>query len=148
MQISFKRLKGRTAVLVDGKSLGNICNMFFLDDRIFGFQIQKNMMLGISFNIYILTEDIESINNDLLIVSRTVSHIDQSYLFKADEILSREVIDESGNLVGIVDDIMFDSKSFRLIGYEVVESIWSFIKNRKIILSPEEIILRENKILS
>ncbi|ABP67477.2 hypothetical protein Csac_1892 [Caldicellulosiruptor saccharolyticus DSM 8903] len=148
MQVSFKRLKGRTAVLVDGRFLGNICNMFFLDSNIHGFQIQKNAIFRVPSNIYILANDVESVNNELLIVSRSVLYIEQSYLVKADEILSKEVIGEGGNLIGIVDDILFDSESLKITGYEVVESIWSYIKNKKIILSPEEIILKENKILS
>lgn len=148
MQVSFKRLKGRAAVLADGKFLGSICNMFFSGDNIFGFQVQRNVIFGISSNIYILTKDIESINNELLIVLRSVLHVEQPYLIKADKILSKEVVDESGNLIGIVDDILFDSESLKITGYEVVESIWSYIKNKKIILSPEEIILKENKILS
>lgn len=148
MQISFKNLKGKPVILVDGKFLGSIYDMLFSGNDILVFQVQRSTLLGIISNIYVLKEDVESVNNDLLIVLRFALHIERNGLIRSDEVLSKEVIDEHGNLIGIVADILFDSEDFRITGFEVVESIWGYIKNKKIILSPEEIILKENKILS
>ncbi|WAM32849.1 PRC-barrel domain-containing protein [Caldicellulosiruptor morganii] len=148
MQISFRNIKDRVAILVNGKNLGTICDMFFSDLKVEGFQIQKNVVFGICTNIFVFAKDIESINQELLIATKIVSHINMASFVKAQEILFKEVITEDGFLMGIVNDILFDSVNFEILGYEISPSIWSYIKNKKIILNPEEIILRENKILS
>ncbi|WAM30636.1 PRC-barrel domain-containing protein [Caldicellulosiruptor naganoensis] len=148
MQISFKDIKDKTAILVDGKNLGIIYDMFFSDEKVEGFQIQKNVIFGICTNIFVLTKDIESINHDLLIATKLVSCINMTSFVKAQEILSNKVITKDGFLMGTVNDILFDSINFKITGYEISPSIWSYIRKRKIILSPEEIILKENKILS
>lgn len=148
MKISFSILKNKPVLNLDNKITGKVEDMLLRDDKVIGFKVRVKNSFKIPSCAYVSTEDIESINNQLLIVRSIHTSIDSFPFLRAQEIFLKEVIDENGFLIGIVIDIVFDSDNFKITEYQVSESIWSYIKNKKIILNPEEIILKENKILS
>ncbi|ADQ04682.1 PRC-barrel domain protein [Caldicellulosiruptor owensensis OL] len=148
MKISFSILKNKPVLNLDNNITGKVEDMLLRDDKVIGFKVRVKNSLKIPSCAYVPTEDIESINNQLMIVRSIHTSIDSLPFLRAQEIFLKEVIDENGFLIGIVIDIVFDSDNFKITEYQVSESIWSYIKNKKIILSPEEIILKENKILS
>ncbi|WAM35083.1 PRC-barrel domain-containing protein [Caldicellulosiruptor acetigenus] len=148
MKISFSVLKNKPVLNLDNKVTGKVEDMLIKDDKVIGFKVRVKNSFGMPSCAYVLEEDIESINNQLLIVRSIHAFIDCLPFLRAQEIFLKEVIDENGFLIGIVIDIIFNAENFKILEYQVAESIWSYIKNKKIILSPEEIILRENKILS
>jgi len=148
MKISFSILKNKPVLNLDNKITGKVEDMLLRDDKVIGFKVRVKNSFKIPSCAYVPTEDIESINSQLMIVRSIHTSIDSLPFLRAQEIFLKEVIDENGFLIGIVIDIVFDSDNFKITEYQVSESIWSYIKNKKIILSPEEIILKENKILS
>lgn len=148
MKISFSILKNKPVLNLDNKITGKVEDMLLRDDKVIGFKVRVKNLFKIPSYAYVPTEDIESVNNQLLIVRSIHTSIDSFPFLRAQEIFLKEVIDENGFLIGIVIDIIFDPENFKILEYQVSESIWSYIKNKKIILSPEEIILRGNKILS
>ncbi|WPX10029.1 PRC-barrel domain-containing protein [Anaerocellum danielii] len=148
MKILFSVLKNKPVLNLDNKVTGKVEDMLITDDKVIGFKVRVKNLFGIPSCVYVLAEDIESVNNQLLIVRSIHTSVASLPFLRAQEIFLKEVIDENGFLIGIVIDIVFDSENFKITEYQVAESIWSYIKNKKIILSPEEIILKENKILS
>lgn len=147
MQISWKKLKGKYAKLSDGHLIGYLNDIYIFDNTIVAFEILKTNLL---FNTKLIARNIEveAINNDLIIVNDVFDNLRICDGIRGSDIIFKEVVEENGNFLGILNDLVFDSQSFRILKFEIVGSLFSLLKNEKIILDPEEIILKEEKILS
>ncbi|MDP4145398.1 MAG: PRC-barrel domain-containing protein [Bacillota bacterium] len=123
-----------------GKKIGYINDLLinFYERKVTGFEVTPYSMLKKC--AYVQLEDVISYNKKM-IVNRlsTRRSIPFSYIRNMD------VIDKHGSIIGMVEDIMFDSSNFEIQGMIVSTGlVQNLTKGKKIILQKECIIGCEN----
>lgn len=129
---------------LNGKKLGVINDLIidFDSKRILGFSISSNNWF--KNNISVMLEDVVSFNSVMIVVK---ARKDKFLNFK--DIRGIDVRDRAGNIVGIVEDIMFDKEKFNMTALIVSTGIiTNFIYGKKVILVKDIILGDENIFLN
>lgn len=127
---------------VNGKKLGFINDLLvdFYIKKIIGFSIAPYGLLKKTLNV--LIEDVVSFNSVMVITKTTSGDFLQ---FKS--IKDMDVRDEKGNILGMVEDIIFDKMSFKISSLVVsMGFITNFLSGKKIILI-KDILIGEESLL-
>lgn len=139
------RLKNFIAMKVldsSGKSLGNISDMAlnFEVGMVEGFSIEGSTLFHGKRKIA-YTKDIIYYGENMV-----VSKLNDAKPLTFSEIKSREVIDMCGNIIGVVEDFIFDDK-FKIKGIIICPGILKKLYEGKRILLTDEVILGEKQVL-
>lgn len=127
---------------INGKRLGfvNDILMDFNKKKIIGFSISSTSLLKKNLNVTV--EDIVSFNS-VMVVTETFKG--KTLQFK--NIKGMDIKDRKGNIIGMIEDILFDENSF-IIGAVIISTgfITNFITGKKIILI-NDLVLGEKNVL-
>lgn len=129
-------------ISVNGKKLGFINDILidFNKKKVVGFSISSTSLL--KKNLKVMAQDIVSFNSVMVITETFKGEFLQ---FK--DIRGMDVKDRRGNIIGMIEDILFDEDSF-IIGAVIISTgfITNFILGKKIILI-NDLVLGEKNIL-
>ena len=123
-----------------GKKIGLIkdIDINFSQGRLVGFVLSSSSFF--SRNVKVLIENIVAFN-EVMIVNKT--SIEKAMGFKAIEGL--EVIDTNNNILGIVDELIFDGEKFEIKGLIISSGlIKDFVLGKRILLCKNLILGEEN----
>lgn len=129
-------------IQIDGKKLGFINDLLvdFNGRKIVGFSISSSSLLKNTLNV--LIENIINFNYVMVITKTT-----EEGLLKFKDIKGMDVRDKKGNIMGMIEDILFNEISFNISAVVVSTGfITDFIEGKKIILI-KDIILGEENVL-
>ncbi|AYD40122.1 photosystem reaction center subunit H [Clostridium fermenticellae] len=124
-----------------GKKLGLINDIIvdFDSRKVLGFSVSSNNWFG--KNISILFEDIVSFNSVMIVAKAT-----NGDFLNFKDVKGIDVRDREENIIGIVEDIMFEEKKFNILTLVVSTGIINnFIYGKKIVLV-KDIILGDKNI--
>lgn len=124
---------------INGRSIGFIKDIIvdFNIGAVLGFSITSYMIFAPS--LYILKNDILSFN-DIMIVNSC----NKGSFLHLNDIIYMSIIDLHGNIIGLVEDIIFDEKTFLIYGVIVSTGyITNFLYGKKIFLIKDIIIGRD-----
>ncbi|MCY6356779.1 PRC-barrel domain-containing protein [Clostridium sp. ZS2-4] len=127
---------------IKGKKIGFIKDILidFNEGFVIGFNISSYNLFHKSVNV--LKKDIISFNNNMIIKKNFREERLEFFTLKG-----IDVLDRCGDVIGIMEDIIFDNFSFEIIGVVVSKGlIANFINGKKIFLT-KELILGEKNIL-
>lgn len=113
-----------------GKKLGFISDLLidFHSKRILGFNISSNNWFNTNINV--MAEDIIGFNSVMIVVKST-----KGKFLNFKDVKGIDILDRGGNIIGIVDDIIFDREKFNIRALVVSEGvITNFISGKKVIL--------------
>jgi len=138
-------LRSRDFLLMDvlnikGKKIGYIKDLLvdFNGGQVEGFVISTYKLF--QGELYVLTEDIISFNNSMII-----SNCVKDKRFELKHLKSMDVLNRYGSIIGMVEDVLFDWNSFKIKGVLVSTGfIRNFIMGKKIILINNLILGEEN----
>ena len=125
---------------INGKNIGFIKDILvdFNKGRIIGFALSCYSFL--QNNVSVFVEDIISFNRDMII-----SKINKNRNLELSQIRNMDIINIFGEIIGIVEEILFDKNSFNINGIIVSTGFFqNFTVGKKIILISEIIIGEEN----
>lgn len=125
---------------VNGKKLGYINDVLvdFSKERVIGFNISSSSFLKKDINVMI--EDIVSYNSAMVITEAVKGNF-----LKLRDIKGMDVKDRKGNIIGMVEDILFHEHKFSISALVVSTGfITNFISGKKIILIKELVLGEEN----
>lgn len=127
---------------IKGKKIGFIKDILidFNEGFVVGFSISSSNLFHKSVNV--LKKDIISFNNNMIIKKNLRE--ERLGFFKLKGI---DVLDRYGNVIGIMEDIIFDNFSFEIIGVVVSKGLIANFMNGKKIFLIKELILGEKDIL-
>lgn len=139
------RLKNFIAMKVldnGGKSLGNIGDIAlnFEEDVVEGFSIDGSTLFHGKRRIA-YTKDIIYYGENMV-----VSKLNEAKSLTFNEIKSMEVIDICGNIIGVVEDFIFDDQ-FKIKGIMICPGILKKFYEGKRILLTDEVIFGEKQVL-
>lgn len=127
---------------IKGEKIGFIKDILidFNEGFVIGFSISSYNLFH--KNVNVLKKDIISFNNNMIIKKNLREERLKFFTLKG-----IDVLDRYGNVIGIMEDIIFDNFSFQIIGVVVSKGlIANFINGKKIFLI-KELILGEKNIL-
>jgi len=129
------------------KKIGIIKDIIICQNEIIGFIILKKSVIY-SKRIIINKDDIESIDNLGVYLNNTNNKIltHEGNVTLGKEYINKEVWNEKGEFLGILNDILIDKQKLIISAFYISFGLFEQ-NNRKIIFAPEEIILKENKII-
>lgn len=131
-------------ISVAGKKLG------FIDDILIDFN--KKKVIGFSIassglfkrNLSVMAENIVGFNNVMIITSA-----DKGKFLEFKKIRGMDVKDRKGNIIGMIEDILFDETTF-IMGAVMISTgfITNFISGKKIILIKDLMLGEKNMLYS
>ena len=127
---------------INGKNIGFIKDILvdFNKGKVIGFVLSYYKFL--QNNVSLFVEDIISFNRDMII-----SKINKDKNLELSQIRNMDITNVFGEIIGIVEEILFDKNSFSINGIIVSTGFFqNFILGKKIILI-NEIIIGEESIL-
>ncbi|GAA0114440.1 PRC-barrel domain-containing protein [Clostridium senegalense] len=126
-------------VNIEGETLGYINDILinFHKKQILGFSVTPYKLLRKNFNV--LKEDIIYHNKNMVVKS-----INKGKYLKFSDIKKIYVINKNSEVIGIVKDIIFEEKEFKLKGIVVAKNISSLLKERNIFIAKEMILGEKN----
>lgn len=124
-----------------GKKIGVITDLLInmSENVVKGFVISGISILKRSSTV--LVEDIVSFNEYMII-----EKLNKNYCYLSfDNLRGLEVVDDSGNIDGIIEEIIFDSSNFKIKGLIISRGILqNFTQGKKVILQQDYIIGDKN----
>jgi uncharacterized protein YrrD len=127
---------------INGKRIGFIRDVLinFNKGFVVGFSITPSRIFKKVVNV--AREDILTFNNNMI-----VKKTSEEQLLKLSDFKGMDIIDHKGNVLGMVEDIIFDINNFRIKGLVISAGfIHNLIHGKKILLI-EDLILGEKNIL-
>lgn len=127
---------------INGKNLGYIKDILinFSKEEVVGFKVNPYKFISKDFNI--LKEDIIYYNSKML-----VSKVTKENYLQFSKLKNMYVLDKHCNILGMVNDIIFCGKTFKLKGISIKSgTITSIFKERKVLLV-KNLILGEDNLL-
>lgn len=115
---------------VDGKKIGVIEDLYidFYFGKIVGFEISNHALF--SKKNYVGIEEIINIGEDMII-----SNINKGTGLKFKDIKDMDIIDTSGNIKGVLEDIIIDRQDYSIKGVVITSGLLDkMIKGKEIIL--------------
>lgn len=134
--------KGKIIKDLKGKKLGIVEDVLINinTNKVCGFKGREKNFLRKDF--FILWEDIVYFGNNIII--KKVSNL-KCFCFENIDLM--EIIDLNGNVMGIVEDILFSESNFNILGLMVSESFFRRYTRGKRIILTKDIILGDKEIL-
>lgn len=121
---------------IKGRSIGFIKDIIvdFNIGAVLGFSITSYMIFGPS--LYVLKNDILSFDDTMI-----VSSYNKGSFLHLNDVMYMNIIDLRGNIIGLIEDIIFDEKTFLIYGVIVSTGyITNFLYGKKIFLIKDIII--------
>lgn len=127
---------------IGGKKIGFIRDILinFNKGFVLGFNISPSKMFKKDLNV--LKEDVLAFNNNMI-----VKNTSEEEFLKLSDFKSMDVIDIKGNILGLMEDIIFDINNFKIKGLVISTGfIHNLIHGKKVFLI-NDLILGEKNIL-
>jgi uncharacterized protein YrrD len=125
---------------VNGKKIGFIKDLLidFNHGEVKGFVVSSNRIFN--KNIHIIREDIIAFNETMIIKSSRATGLIEFLRLK-----NLDIIDHCGEIIGIIEDILFDARTFKISGIIVSQGFFhNFVWGKRIILIQSTILGDKN----
>lgn len=135
-----KNFKMMNVYYASGRYAGFINNILvdFRENSVVGFSVACSSFTAKTVNI--LFTDIICYSSNMII-----SKTSKADLLKLSSIKNMDIIDINGNMIGVLEDILFDEKSFIIKGAVISSGyIYNFLKGKRVALIKDLIIGDKN----
>ena len=135
-----KALLGLPLILIDtGKKIGDVKDILFSQDKkkVLGFLIDKGgWFKGAKI---VLFKDISKISKDAIIIQDSEAIMTNTKIPEVEKILEKEyylfdmqVLDDQGNDIGHIENIIFDEKNGKILSLEISEGVVEDVINGRL----------------
>ncbi|MBV4423944.1 PRC-barrel domain-containing protein [Clostridium tyrobutyricum] len=127
---------------LNGKNLGFVGDLIvdFNFKLVKGFDVISNSILKKDINVYV--EDIVSFDPVIIAIKSK-----QEDVLKFNDIRNIDIVDNTGNIIGRLEDIVFYKGTFRIRAFIISRGFFYDIAHGKKILPAKDLILGEKNIL-